>query len=99
MAKRVIPVHAVEGAGHVLDSGTVARDKFLSWCAQLPADCIVAMETSFSTHHWARKLIVLGLDVRIIAAQFISPYRKQGAKAPPRLNPYWSMCSKTPATT
>jgi transposase len=57
----------------------LARDKFVAWCAQLPAGCIVAMEASSSAHHWARKLNALGLDARIIAAQLVSPYRRQGA--------------------
>ena len=48
------------------------------WRAELPAGCIVAMETSSSAHHWARKLIALGLDARIIAAQLVSPYRTVG---------------------
>ena len=78
LAKRVIQVHGVDGAGHVLTSRALARDRFLGWCAQLPAGCIVAMGTSSSAHHWARKLVALGLDARIIAAQLVSPYRKQG---------------------
>jgi transposase len=78
LAKRVIQVHAVDAAGHVLCSRALARDKFIAWCAQLPGGCIVAMETSSSSHHWARKLIALGLDARIIAAQLVSPYRRQG---------------------
>ena len=68
LAKRVIQVHAVDAAGHVLTSRALPRDKFITWCAQLPAGCIVAMETSSSAHHWARKLFALGLDARIIAA-------------------------------
>ena len=79
LAKRVIQVHAVDAAGHVLTSRALACDKFIAWCAQLPAGCTVAMQTSSSAHHWARKLIALGLDARIIAAQLVSPYRKQGA--------------------
>ena len=75
LAKRVIQVHAVDGAGHVLTSRALARDKFMAWCGQLPAGCIVAMETSSSAHHWARKLIALGLDARIIAAQLVSGQR------------------------
>ena len=73
LAKRVIQVHAVDGAGHVIATRALPRDKFIAWCAQLPAGCIVAMETSSSSHHWARKLIALGLDARIIAAQLVSP--------------------------
>ena len=36
------------------------------------------MGTSSSSHHWARKLIALGLDARIIAAHLVAPYRLQG---------------------
>ena len=80
LAKRVIQVHAVDAAGQVLTSRALARDKFVAWCAQLPAGCTVAMETSSSSHHWARKLIALGLDARVIAhatprAQPAAPHR------------------------
>ena len=54
------------------------RDQFLAWCVQLPAGCLVAMEACSSAHHWARKLRGLGLDARLIAAHFVSPYRMEG---------------------
>lgn len=92
LAKRVIQVHAVDAAGRVLVSRALARDKFLAWCAQLPAGCIVAMESSSSAHHWARKLIALGLDARIIAAQLVSPYRKQGASGKNDANDAAAIC-------
>ena len=92
LAKRVIQVHAVDGAGQVLTSRALPRDKFIAWCAQLPAGCIVAMETSSSAHHWARKLIALGLDARIIAAQLVSPYRKQGASGKNDANDAAAIC-------
>ena len=78
LAKHVIQVHAVDAAGRALTSRALARDKFIEWCVRLPAGCIVAMEASSSAHHWARKLIALGLDARIISAQLVSPYRSQG---------------------
>jgi transposase len=92
LAKRVIQVHAVDGAGKVLATRALAREKFMPWCAQLPAGCIVAMETSSSSHHWARKLIALGLDARIIAAQLVSPYRKQGASGKNDANDAAAVC-------
>jgi transposase len=92
LAKRVIQVHAVDAAGRVLVNRALTRDKFLPWCAQLPAGCIVAMETSSSAHHWARKLIALGLDARIIAAQLVSPYRKQGASGKNDANDAAAIC-------
>jgi transposase len=92
LAKRVIQVHAVDAGGHVLASRALARDKFLAWCGQLPAGCIVAMETSSSAHHWARKLLAFGLDARIIAAQFVGPYRKQGASGKNDANDAAAVC-------
>ena len=79
LAKRLIQGHAVDGAGQVLTVRALPRDKFLASCAQWPTGCIVAMEIRSSAHHWARKLIALGLDARIVAAQLVSPYRRQGA--------------------
>ena len=78
LAKRVIQVHAVDGAGRVLTSRALRREQFIEWCVRLPAGCLVAMEASSSAHHWARKLAALGLDARIVSAQLVSPYRQEG---------------------
>jgi len=78
LAKRVIQIHAVNAEGERSSARALSRDKFLPWCAQLPAGCLVAMEASSSSHYWARKLIALGLDARIIAAHLVAPYRMQG---------------------
>ena len=78
LAKRVIQVHAVDAAGRRVVGRALKRDQFLAWCAQLPAGCLVAMEACSSAHHWARKLRALGLDARLIAANFVTPYRMEG---------------------
>lgn len=78
LAKRVIEVHGVDASGKVRVRKTLARDKFLAWCAQLPPGCLVAMETCSGAHHWARRLIALGLDARLIAGHFVGAYRMGG---------------------
>ncbi len=78
LAKRVLQVHAVNAVGLRVTGRALSRDKFLAWCARLPAGCMVAMEACSSSHHWSRKLLALGLDARIIAAQLVAPYRIQG---------------------
>ena len=78
LAKRVIQVHAVDASGKQVTNRALPRDKFIDWCSHLPPGCMVAMEASSSAHHWARKLVALGLDARIIAAHLVSPYRLQG---------------------
>lgn len=44
LAKSVVQVHAVDAGGKLVTSRQLSRDKFLSWCVQLPAGCLVAME-------------------------------------------------------
>src|ERR1700694_2178157 len=78
LAKQVIQVHAVDAAGRRVVARAIKRDQFLEWCAQLPPGCLVAMEACSSAHHWARKLCAMGLDARLIAANFVSPYRMEG---------------------
>ena len=68
LAKSVIQVHGVDGAGRRVAAKALRREQFLGWCKQLPPGCIVAMEACSSAHHWARKLRALGLDARLIAA-------------------------------
>jgi transposase len=92
LAKRVIQVHAVDEGGRVLSSRALARDKFIEWCVRLPAGCVVAMEASSSAHHWARKLIGLGMDARIISAQLVSPYRSEGATGKNDANDAAAIC-------
>lgn len=92
LAKRVIQVHAVDAQGGVVTSRTLARDKFIAWCAQLPTASLVVMEVSSSAHHWARKLCALGLDARIVAAQLASPYRAEGATGKNDANDAAAIC-------
>ncbi len=92
LAKHVIQVHAVDAAGRVLTSRALPRARFTEWCVKLPARCVVAMEASSSAHHWARKLIALGLDARIISAQLVSPYRSQGSTGKNDANDAAAIC-------
>ena len=36
LAKRVIQVHAVNATGRVMSAKALSRDKFVTWCVQLP---------------------------------------------------------------
>jgi len=78
LAKQVIQVHAVDASGRRVMARAFKREQFFAWCTQLPAGCVVAMEACSSAHHWARKLRVQGLEPRLIAAHFVTPYRMEG---------------------
>ena len=92
LAKQVIHVHAVDSTGTMVTNRPLPRDKFMAWCAQLPPGCLVAMEASSSAHHWARKMVVLGLDARIIAAHLVAPYRIQGKSGKNDANDAAAIC-------
>jgi transposase len=73
LAKSLIQVHAVDIVGKVVTNQALKREKFLAWCAELPAGCLVAMEACSGAHHWCRQL---RLDaMRMIPAQFVAPYK------------------------
>ena len=78
LAKNLIQVHAVDAAGRRVVARAFKRDQFFAWCEQLPAGCLVAMEACSSAHYWARRLRAMGLDARLIAANFVTPYRMEG---------------------
>lgn len=92
LAKNVIQIHAVDAAGRVITNRAINRDKFLLWCADLPAGCLVAMESCGGSHHWCRKLRELGLDARLIPAHFVTPYRMQGKSGKNDANDAAAVC-------
>jgi transposase len=78
VAKESFQIHAVDQAGAVVEARQLSRERLLPWCARLPANCVVAMESCGTTHYWARRMRELGLQVRLIAPSFVTPYRLSG---------------------
>src|SRR2546423_4038622 len=76
-AKQLIAMHAVDARGQVVLRKVLRRDALLRWSATLPP-CEIAMEACGGAHHWARELTQQGHSVRIIAAEFVRPFRKSG---------------------
>ena len=77
LAKRVLQVHAVDAAGRVVVRKALRRAQVLPFFAGLPP-CVVGMEACGTSHHWARKLIGLGHDVRLMPPAYVKPYVKRG---------------------
>jgi len=78
LAKSLFSACEVDGAGHVLRRQDLRREPFGLWLAQQPAGTVVAMEACSGAHHWARRCLEVGLQPRIMAAQFVKPFRKGG---------------------
>lgn len=77
LAKSVFTLHGADEHGNTVVRKTVRRAKLLEVFAQLPA-CVVGMEACSGAQHWARELRKLGHDPRIMAAEFVAPYRQGG---------------------
>jgi len=75
LAKRVFQVHAVDCDTGEIDRQTLKRSQVLKYFVNQPAS-VVAMEACGSAHYWARELVKLGHEVRLIAAQFVRPFVK-----------------------
>ena len=50
--------------------------EFMKWLGTLPGGTVVAMEACSAAHSWGRTMQALGLEPRLIAAEFVKPYRK-----------------------
>lgn len=77
IAKQVFQVHGVNEHGVAKGRKTLGRTKVLEYFAQL-APCLIGMEACSGAHYWARELSKLGHTVKLMAAQFVTPYRKRG---------------------
>ena len=77
LAKDVIAACALDLHGAVVQRRVLKREAFQRWAEQLPV-CTVAMEACGSAHHWGRWFAARGHTVRLIAPQFVAPFRKGG---------------------
>lgn len=79
LSKQVFSVCQLDARGRLVQRRDLGREAFQAWLAQRPAGAIVAMEACSSAHHWARRCLAHGLQPRLMAAQFVKPFRKSQA--------------------
>ena len=77
LAKSIFQVHAVDAAGQVVVRKALRRAQVVPFFAKL-LPCLVGMEACGTSHHWARELIRLGHDVRLMPPAYVKPYVKRG---------------------
>lgn len=76
LAKQVFSVCSVDAAGRVEDRRDLRREAFRQWLPNVAAGTTVAMEACSGAHYWARRCQDHGLEPRLMAAQFVAPFRK-----------------------
>jgi transposase len=75
LAKSIFHFYGVDEHGKAVVSKKVRRGQVLETVAKL-APTLIGLEACPGSNYWARAFRKLGLDVRIIAPQFVKPYVK-----------------------
>ena len=73
IAKRVFQLHWVDTETGELTDLRLSRTKFLEHFGNR-APCLVGMEACGGAQHWARRLLALGHDVRLLPAKMVRPF-------------------------
>lgn len=79
LAKEVFAVCAMDMTGAVVYHKTLKREAFLMWAEQLQSSYTIVMEACGSAHHWGRWFAARGHTAKLIAAEFVQPFRKSTA--------------------
>ena len=74
IAKNVFELHGMNAKGRTTHKRKLRRAQVLEHLAQLPK-CKVALESCGSSHYWAREIICLGHEVKIVPTQAIARLR------------------------
>jgi len=76
-SKAVFTLHGIDQQDRPVLRINLRRAQMISFFRKLPP-IEIAMEACGGAHHWARELIALGHEVRLIPPQYVKPYVKRG---------------------
>ena len=79
IAKSVFQVHAADEAGAMIYSRKLSRGQVLPFFAK-QSPMLIGMEACATSHHWARELVKLGHEVRLLPPTAVKPFVKRGKK-------------------
>jgi transposase len=76
IAKNVFQVHGIDAAEKVVVKKRLRRSQVLAFFKALPP-CLIGMEACATAHDWARELMKLGHNVRLMPAKDVKAYVKR----------------------
>lgn len=76
IAKHVFQVHGVDQDGNAVLRRKLRRAEVVSFFDEL-SPCLIGIEACATAHHWARVLMNLGHEVRLMPASYVKPYVKR----------------------
>lgn len=75
LAKNIFQLHGVSEHGRVVLRRQLRRGELMRFMATVKP-CLVGMESCGGANYWAREFQKLGHTVKLMAPQFVKPYRK-----------------------
>jgi len=75
IAKTIFHLFAVNRTGKLVKKKQLKRKQVLAYMARLEP-CLIVMEACGGANYWARELIALGHQVKLIAPQYVKPFVK-----------------------
>jgi transposase len=76
IAKNVFQVHGIDADERVVVRRQLRRGQVVGFFEALPS-CLIGLEACASAHHWARALMKLGHEVRLMPARDVKAYVKR----------------------
>src|ERR1700757_317897 len=76
IAKNVFQLHGVDSTGRAVLLRKVRRDQLLPLLGSLQP-CLIGMEACATAHHWARQLVALGHEVKLMPPAYVKAYVKR----------------------
>jgi transposase len=76
LAKHWFQIHGVNAAGKVVARRRLRRTEVVAFLRK-QEPCLVGMEACATAHHWARELIALGHEVKLMPPAYVKAYVKR----------------------
>jgi len=76
LAKSVFQLAVADASWRVVETHRLSRTQFERWFANRDVSLVI-MEACGSAHHWGRWLNTLGIEVRLLPAQYVRAYVKR----------------------
>src|SRR6266853_4427250 len=76
LAKHWFQIHGIDAAGKVVVRRRLRRAEVVEFFRR-QGPCLVGMEACATAHHWARELIALGHEVKLMPPAYVKAYVKR----------------------
>jgi transposase len=73
IAKNFMQIHGQDKSGKPVLVKRLKRERFLAYMANTPK-CLIGMEACSGAHYWARELIKLGFEVKLMSPRKVKKY-------------------------